>query len=213
MGIPNRKCRPPSLVVGQASACHRFRVRRRPSPSDLLGFGNGPRPSAKRGPTKIWVFGQRPPAEDGSLRSTRGKGRCSALNTKKPEPWRVVNSEYCGPASMGGRSGPGQARISMAAAGRNCCTPRTSRPTSSSACTQKRPVTFRQRACAVSRLNGARLADTAAANLGHSFLSSQGHQRIASSCEQPGYSTSGRQRPAGGNYWCLPDWTDPLDRH
>jgi len=32
---------------------------------------SGPRHSGKRGPTKIWVFGQRPPAEDGCLWSNK----------------------------------------------------------------------------------------------------------------------------------------------
>ena len=134
-----------------------------------------------------------------SIRKSPNLGGWSTRNTVGPPQW----AEEAGPAR---REFPWPQRDGIAARQEPAdqhqvpLVPKKARP-------------FRQGACAVSRLNGARLADTAAANLGHSFLSSQGHQRIASSCEQPGYSTSGRQRPAGGNYWCLPDWTDPLDRH
>ena len=37
--------------------------------SRMVPGWSGPRHSAKRGPTKIWVFGQRPPVEDGRLQS------------------------------------------------------------------------------------------------------------------------------------------------
>ena len=37
--------------------------------SRMVPGWSGPRHSAKRGPTKIWVFGQRPPVEDGRHQS------------------------------------------------------------------------------------------------------------------------------------------------